>query len=431
MTSNESTSFYESLFEICQAMVSPLGLDAVLKTILDLATKTLHADAGSILLYDAKSENLKMLAAKGLPPGVIQRGHISRKGSIAEWVIEHNEPLVVNSEAIDRIRKNDSQGERVEAIRSALCVPLRAKGEIIGTLNLNRYRNSEQPYSDADLHTVMILASQAAVVIENARLQDESVRQVHLAAIGQTVAGISHCIKNMLTGLRGGLGLIEMAGQNTNWDLHAKGAGVLRRNIDRISLLVLDMLDYSRERRPSRQATSVETLIDDVFDTVRYKCEQKSVRLEREVAPDASRIQVDTDQVFRCLLNLVENAIDAIPNEGCVKVRCAPVPDKEIASELGGAIEIGDPGSVVRLTVEDSGEGILPENLQTIFEPFFSTKASKGTGLGLACTRKIVEEHGGCVRVESEIGQGTRFHLILPERSPNDAGELRPQTVES
>ena len=407
---SSSSQFNSSLFAICQAMVSSLELKEVLDTILELSVQEMKAQTGSILLYESNSENLKMLASKGLPDEVVQRGHIRRKGSPAEYVIEHNEPLLLN----DNIDKFDRL-DKGAPIRSSLCVPLRAKGQVIGTLNLNRLNSENGMFEEDDLNTLMILASQAAICIENARLHEANIKQERLAAIGQTVAGISHCVKNMLTGLRGGVGLVELAEQVKDWNAHTKGLEILKRNVNRVSYLVLDMLDFSKEKTPVRASVDVNILIEDVYSTAGFKAHEKSVQLSHEIAPDCASIFVDKDQIFRCLLNLVENAIDSIQGGGIVKTCCREIHAAEVISLFGDAIAPDSLGRVVRLTVEDTGTGIDPEHMASLFQPFFSTKASKGTGLGLSVTRKIVEEHRGKILVDSEVGKGTSFHLVLPE----------------
>lgn len=414
----------KSLFEICQAMVSALELEDVLNTILDLTLKTLDAHAGSVLLFEKGSEHLRMLASKGLPSRQTQRGYIPRKGSIAEWVIENNRPIIVNK-ITDIFPDKEEPSERpADAPRSAMCAPLRAKGEIIGTLNLNRYGDEAVPrFEDGDLEALVILASQAAVSIENARLFEQNMQQARMAAIGQTVAGISHCVKNMLTGLRGGLGILELSQMEQDWDSVSRATTFLKNNIERISLLVMDMLDYSREKKPARRRVSLHKIVQDVMDVVAYKAEARHVELKQELQIPDNDIQVDSDQIFRCLLNLVENAIDAFEDrEGFVRVRVKALDQAQVKRFYW---DISQPpselGQVYCIEVEDNGSGIPPEHLENIFQPFFSTKDSKGTGLGLAVTRKIVEEHGGRLQVKSTLNEGTSFYMVLPENPPRPA----------
>ncbi len=410
---SNASALKSTLLEICQAIGSSLELNEVLDTILKLTVREVNASSGSILLYDSGSDELKMLASLGLPSEVMERGYIPRRGSIAEKVIATNEAMIL-SDKVDETKGVRSM-DGVQKIRSSMCVPLRAKGAVIGTLNLNRYDAAFGPFQNEDRDDVITLASQAAISIENARLLNLYLEQERMAAIGQTVAGISHCVKNMLTGLRGGLGLVELAQQAENWDANEKGLGLLRRSVERVSLLVLDMLDFSREKEPLRRNANLNKIISEVLEITSYKADKKEIEQSIEIDDSCESINVDPDQLFRCLLNLVENSVDAIDKGGQVVVRGVSIAEEETAQYFGSEIDVKKLGHVVRISVEDNGQGIDSENLESIFQPFFSTKESKGTGLGLAVTKKIIEEHGGQVTVDSEVGKGTMFHMIIPE----------------
>jgi signal transduction histidine kinase len=312
-----------------------------------------------------------------------------------------------------------------------MCAPLLAKGRAIGALNVNRYQAAPGVFRDEDLRVLVILAGQAALCIENARLHEQIIQQARLAAIGQTVAGISHCVKNMLTGLRGGMGILEIAQTSKDWGTVSKATGFIKGNIERISMLVMDMLDYSREKTPYRKITDLQKLADEVFAVVHYKAEMLKIRLESEIDPACAAHPVDTDQIFRCLLNLVENAMDALEDGGLVRVQAAPVAEAEARAIFGKDAPLADMGRIVRLSVSDNGMGIPSENIPLLFQPFFSIKKSKGTGLGLAVTWKIVTEHGGKALVESQPGAGSSIHLILPEKNPGeaDSGPTEGQAV--
>lgn len=410
--------FNKTLFEICQAMGSSLELAQVLDTILELSLRNLQADAGSILLYESESEDLKMLASRGLPPNVVRRGHISRKGSIAEWVILNNRPVIVNKLS-DIFPDVKDQVPSASAVKSALCAPLLAKGQIIGTINLNRYEDEHGLFDEEDLDILVILASQAAVCIENARLHAEYINSARMAAVGQTVAGISHCVKNILGGLFGGLGNLELACEVKDWTSVERALALSKSSSHRISLLVMDMLDYTKEKKiPIRQWMYPEKIIQDVFEICVFKAQTKSATLEKVIAPECTQIFAEPNQIFRCVLNLVENALDALSRHGTVRVTCKPLEEEKALEIFGPEADLAAYGKIAQLSVSDTGSGILPENLAKIFQPLFSTKESKGTGLGLSVTQKITHEHGGKILVESTLGQGTTFHMILPEKNP-------------
>ena len=402
-----NSSVHASLLKISEALGSNLELASVLQTILDLTLQQMHAQQGSILLFDEHQDRLQMLASTGLPDEIVQKGYIQRKGSIAEWVIENNQPIVMNNEA----RKGEYHSlDEKRRIFSAMCVPLRSHGRVLGTINLNRLDESSGEFQPGDLELMVILTSHAAIFIENSRLHEDNLNAARLAAIGQTVAGISHCIKNMLTGVRGGMSLIEMASSSRSWERLDKGHNILNRNIERIASVILDMLDYSKERQPRKGCVSLVSLVEEVMGTVQSEAEMRQVRLEKRLDPDVKMVEVDAQQLFRCLLNLLHNAIDATPKGGTVWVGSEQKANQAILNRLSDPSAKG----AVIIRVGDTGSGVSAEDGKNLFEPFFSTKGSKGTGLGLAVTRKIVEEHGGRIEVDSEPDEPAVFAIYLP-----------------
>ncbi|MBN1475248.1 GAF domain-containing protein [Candidatus Sumerlaeota bacterium] len=403
-----------SMFAICQAISSTLELQPLLEIILDMTTRELHAEQGSILLIDRESDELKMLATKGMPREVVERGYIPRRGSIAEWVIDHAEPVILNDDVSKD--KRFSSIAKGRAIRSSMCVPLQAKGKVIGTLNIAR-TGSAGEFSDEDLGTLQIMASQAAVAIENARLHGELIQTTRLATLGQTVSGISHCIKNILTGVKGGITIMDLAFEESNEELRSKGWGMLKRNIDRISLLVLDMLDFSKSRRPVRTEVDLRSLIDDVFETVASQAEESGVELAVDLPPNLPPFSVDADQFFRCLLNVVSNGIEASIGGGQVVVRAIHLCPNETAYRM---FKTDGVHSYIVVEVGDSGCGIPAHLIDQIFDPFYSSKGSRGTGLGMPVTRKITEEHGGVLEVDSQPGCGTTMRFLMPQIADPD-----------
>jgi len=401
-----------SLLAIGQAMGSSLELREVLPTILSLSLREMQAQQGSVLLLDEHQDRLDMLAAIGLPAEIVEKGYIPRKGSIAEWVIANNQPLILNDEA-----KGDtyrSLGDR-RRIVSAMCVPLRARGKVIGTINLNRTEAAAGPFQPGDRDTMLILAGQAAICIENSRLHEANMKSERLVAIGQTVAGISHCIKNILTGIRGGISLMDMAQGGEDWVLLRQGKDIMQRNMERLSSIVLDMLDYSKERVPVMGDISLASLAEEVFGTVRSAAEIKALTLESRLSPEAMVMHCDGQQIYRSVLNLVHNAIDATPKGGTIWIGS----ERKTTQSALRRIQAPDATAVIILRVGDSGPGISQEHAAVIFEPFFSTKGSKGTGLGLAVTRKIIAEHGGSIEVESKSDEPAVFAIYLPEIKSN------------
>jgi signal transduction histidine kinase len=402
-----SVSWSPALLEISSAIGSTLELPQLLQKILDLTLEELEADQGSILLLEFPKATLKMLASRGLPRSVVKRGYIERKGSIAEWVIRHDRPLLLKRK-VEHKAFSSIAGRR--RITSSMCVPLRAKGKIIGTININRVKSARQ-FGPRDLDALVIMASQAAIAIENARLIEERIQRERLALVGQTVAGITHCIKNIMTGVKGSLFVCEKALQSGNREAISHSWTILKRSVNRISGLALDMLDYVKQKKPVLRKTELDTVVDEVFDTADLHPERGEVRLVSSILPDIGPLYVDSDHLYRCLLNLVNNAVDACGSSGEVRVeaRKVAVPMSKLPQ-----FRLSGYDTVLVITVSDTGSGIPPKQLKTVFEPFFSTKGSHGTGLGLAVTKKLVEEHWGKIFVQSGPKTGTTFTIVLP-----------------
>lgn len=395
-----------SLLGVCRAMASELQLEEVLDTILELIVDEMNAQQASILLFDEHQDQLQMLASIGLPDEITQKGYIQRKGSIAEWVIEHDEPLILN----DRPKSDQMEFlNEARRINSSMCFPLRARGEILGTINLNRTDDNIYPFEPRDLESMDILASQAAICIQNSRLHESYLSQERFAAIGQTVAGVSHCIKNVLTGMQGGMSLTKIAREQKNWDIMGQSLDVLENSVKRISTLALDMLEYSKQREPEIEDVDLEMLLRDIVKVTEIQASAKGGEVTLDIDPEARIAQGDTHQFFRCLLNLVQNAIDAPGSEGRVSISVVKNDAQNFVKRLK------KPASAVTIIrVTDQGTSLDEAIRGKIFEPFFSTKGSQGTGLGLAVTRKIIEEFGGHIEVSSPPGEPTTFAIYLP-----------------
>jgi PAS domain S-box-containing protein len=238
------------------------------------------------------------------------------------------------------------------------------------------------------------------------RLQKEKAQAERMAAIGRTVAGLAHYIKNVLTGLDGGAYVINSAISKRNMQLVENGWDMVERNIEQISGIVTDMLIYSRERTPDYRMSCPNELVAEVLELAYQRAKLSGVSLVRDLDTKLQPVAMDRTGIYRCLLNLISNAVDACTLEGIVHGK--------------GVVRVRTdrpPGWGVRFQVTDNGTGMDEATRKKLFTEFFTTKGYKGTGLGLPVTHKIVQEHGGSLSFESEPGRGTTFSLMLPEKS--------------
>ncbi|MGD8985551.1 MAG: response regulator [Desulfobacteraceae bacterium] len=235
-------------------------------------------------------------------------------------------------------------------------------------------------------------------------LQKELIERERLSAVGQTVAGMAHYIKNILNGLEGGIYMVNTGLKKDKQPLLTKGWGMVQNNVAKISDLVMDMLSYSREREPELESCSPNDIAQDVFDLMDEKAKKSRVKLVKDFDPSIDICFLDPAGLHRGLLNLVTNAIDACIFDG----------DKE--KDWSVIIKTQKGKDEIRFHVTDNGMGMTKEIQEKIFERFFTTKGSKGSGFGLLVTQKTIEEHGGRVSFESDPGKGTTFSLHLPYR---------------
>ncbi len=258
------------------------------------------------------------------------------------------------------------------------------------------------------------------------KLEREKQASDRLAVVGQTVAGLAHGIKNILTGLDGGVYVVKTALDDQDDQLLKRGWNMVENNIGRISGLVKDLLSYSRERAPQYEETDPNLLAEEVCALFDIKAQDKSIVIERDFDPEvgkAFKVFVDQRGMHACLSNLLANAVDACeidPRsiEHRIKVRTR----RDIEGNL-------------TFQVSDNGAGMSSETKRKIFASFYSTKGSRGTGLGLMVTSKIVLEHGGEISFESEQGKGSTFTIVLPPRDgpevPDHANRLLDQATET
>jgi PAS domain S-box-containing protein len=235
------------------------------------------------------------------------------------------------------------------------------------------------------------------------RLEKELLGAERLAAIGQTVAGMAHCVKNILHGLKGGSYILNQGIEKNNPEKLKSGWQMVQRNIGRTADLVQDLLSYSKEREPEFEPCNPNDTVTDVCDLMQTVASEHAVEIVKELSPDIGEVLLDHRSLHRSLMNLVSNAIDACRDDDS--------PGKSHWVRVTTAVEGQE---WIRFSVQDNGSGMSEDVKARLFTSFFSTKGVQGTGLGLLVTGKLVEEHRGTIDVTSQPGLGTTFTIRLP-----------------
>ncbi|WP_300458937.1 response regulator [Desulfobacula sp.] len=239
------------------------------------------------------------------------------------------------------------------------------------------------------------------------RLEKELVQSERLAAVGQTVSGLAHYVKNILIGLKGGSYVVDVGIQKNNTEKFKTGWETIKRNIKRVGDLTQDLLTYSKEREPEFEVCSPNDIVEEVIDLVIDMAGLKGILVSKELDPDIGDIIADFQTIHRSLLNLVTNAIDA-----CLE-------DEDTSKKHEIKIKTyKDKNDYVCFEVKDNGCGMDKKTQRQLFNPMFSSKGGKGTGLGLLVTGKLIEEHKGIIETQTSPGDGSTFTIKLPyERS--------------
>jgi len=405
--------------ELSHALIANFDLPRLLDLIVSTAIEVTGADRGSVMLVDEMEGTLAIKAAKGISEEVIRSTRPKLGEGIAGRVALTGKPLL--------LRRNEDETRlrplrrREHEISSAISVPLRIEEQVVGTLNVNE-SNRETEFGEEDLRALTLFADQAALALEKAQLYRDSQRQlekllsvldelsrtqaqlVHsekLASLGVLAGGVAHEINNPLMVILGRTELMLMDEHQT--PEVSRNLETIRQETERIAQIVQGLLTFARKSRQDKiEPVSVNDVLERTLMLAEHQLTVGNVQVTKELDPELPPIQANPGQLQQVFMNLIINAHHAMSEGGKLAVRSGAVPNARVFVEI-----------------EDTGTGIAPEDVGRIFDPFYTTKEEgKGTGLGLSVSRNIVESHGGAIGVQSTVGVGTIFRVVLPESPP-------------
>ena len=399
------------MYRTALAVSHTLDIDELLGRILQLVSEWVEADRGCIMLVDPETRDLRIKARRDRTAA--DPGSMAISRTILDYVMERREG-VLTSDAQEDDRFASGGSVVRTGVREAICVPMQGRYDVVGVMYVDTITPlaeavgaGHRRFTDEHLKLMIAIGHQAALAVEDTTYYSAMVQSERLAAVGQTIATLSHHIKNILQGLRGGSYLVEMGLENEDHAVLQKGWDIVRRNQNKIQSLVMDMLSFSKDREPEFAETDLAGLVADVVETLQQRAAEAGVTIRREVSEGLPHVMLDPEAMSRAILNVLTNALDAVEErpDGVVTITAAVDAD----------------ATLVRIAVADNGPGMSPETLAEIFNIFVSTKGSRGTGLGLTVSRKILREHGGDIRAASVEGGGSTFTLEFPLRLPGDA----------
>jgi PAS domain S-box-containing protein len=397
------------------ALNASLNLDEVLVKTLEWACKLENATACSVWLLDPQTGDLVCHTARGPHQEAVEDWRLAPGQGVAGWVSQADESLIVADTQTEARHFQGIEQETGLVLRSLLAVPLQIKGEVIGVLEVldlavGRFTTTDQTLLEA-------LMTSAAIALENARLyaslqqrmrdlqlaQTRLVQSSRMAAIGELAAGVAHELNNPLMGVLGYTELLlehTPAGHPDRRRLEA-----IFRQAGRVRDIVRNLMSFSQQSVFHREPANLNHVVQKAVALIRLRLKTAGIVLEEHYAPDLPSLLLDAGRMQQVVLNLLTNALDAMPEGGRLTVRTEP------------------DSQGVRLRITDTGVGIPDALRARIFEPFFSTRpVGEGTGLGLAVSLGIVQEHGGHIEVESTVGAGSTFTISLPVEPLPQAG---------
>jgi signal transduction histidine kinase len=432
----------DMLYHTLSATSRILEIETLLQQILEQTAQWITIDRSCILLYDSELQQLVPQTFRSFSGNKNQEQplRLAINQSVIEYVMNRREGILTTEKCAENDRNQTNCGDQM--IREILCVPMSGRDGLVGIIYLdtpprvaaaNTFTN--QYLTPDHLHLMIVVAQQIALAVENRRLQQKTVRTEHLAVVGQTVATLSHHVKNILQGIDGGSYLIRNGINNRNENMIQQGWQIVEKNQKRISQLILDILTLSKEREPDYKLGDIIGTVADAVELLRFRAGEENVEIIFKAETAVPKFFFDAEQIHRAVTNLITNGIDAAKmkydqydqydhNEsngsetGKSTETGNDVSDNSDEKRQSGMLEIRVDycweRSIVRISVDDNGFGIPEPQHQELFHAFYSQKKGQGTGLGLSVTRKIILEHGGKIQVTDSPLGGARFEIELP-----------------
>lgn len=414
----EKVNRFQAIRETALDISESLDVDLLLKRVVHRTCELVNARGAEIGLMDEDHQGIRVQTSEN--PWYDFSGHLITIGKgIAGQILLTKQPV--------RVTDYNSWPERLQLgkpadFKAAAGVPLIYKSQVVGTLVVMDDR-PEREFTDEDVATLELIARNISLAIHNAQLfrdlqesieaqrQAESrlIQSERMAAAGRLTASIAHEINNPLQALHNCLYLAERS--ELSYQERHKYLTMARSELDRLILTVQRMLDFYRPGARDRQQTDVNQLINHIVALVEPQLRQNHIQITTNLTKELPYIMVVPSQVQQVLLNLVLNAMEAMPDGGSIFIQTAlceaQAPSRRKARKQSGPVG-------VEIIIRDTGPGVPIGERERIFEPFISTK-NNGTGLGLSVSYGIIQAHGGTLSLVSDDQIGACFRIMLPE----------------
>jgi len=390
-------AFYRIFRDISTSVHTSSDIKEVLDLVVRKSTEVVNAKGAVLRILNLDTNELELSAACGLSERYLSKGHVS-SGKIITELCRLNKVIIVDDVQTSP-RVQYPREAREEGIKSMLDLPLTIRDHVVGIIRV--FFMEHRRFTEEQLDFLTGIAEQCALAIDKARLIENQRYRYHqlaiqtekLSALGRMAAGVAHEVNNPLAGI-----LLY----STNLVKKVPREGPLREGLQiiisetmRCKQIIQDLLEFSRDKPPEKGMASVNQMIEKALAILENEFHLKHIVIKKDLSREIPDILLDSGQIQQVLVNLLINASESIGDHGTITIRSRREPEW------------------VRVEIEDTGCGIAPEHVAKIFEPFFSTK-SKGTGLGLAVSFGIIQNHQGNIGATSQMGKGSCFTVDLP-----------------
>jgi two-component system NtrC family sensor kinase len=403
MTASTKFENYFNVFrDIIRAMYSRTSLKEVLDVVVTKSSEVLDAKGALLRILNKETNQFDVRAACGLGERYLSKGPVTTEKLLSDKSELHKVKIITDILNAPRVEYPHDAWH--EGIRMMVDVPLAVTEKMIGLIRI--YLTEQRNFSDDELDFIITVGEQCACIIERVQLmENQQARFDHLAtqmekmsSLGRMAAGIAHEINNPLTGIL--LYSSNMIKKVPPGERLEEGLNIIIKETQRCKTIIQELLEFARDREPQTVLTNVNHIMEKALGILDNEFRLRHVTKKVQLSEDMVNTMLDENQIEQVFINLLLNALQAVEENGIVTVRSAVDSAKES----------------VRVEISDNGCGITINDIKKIFEPFYSTK-KKGTGLGLAVSYGIVNNHGGDIRVISAPGEFTRFTIELPIRA--------------
>jgi signal transduction histidine kinase len=410
MSRSPSAKEFETLLRLSSIVNSSLDITEVLTSAMGFVEELLDAEASTIFEVDETTNELFFRVVRGEGAYKAKEIRLKMGEGVVGWVASSGESVIVPDAQKDKRFSSEVDSITGFETRSIIASPIKNKGRLIGALEVLNKKGAK-PFDHESLEVLTLIVNQIGIAMVNAKLyerlqgkflltqselkktQEQLLRSERLAALGQFSMGVAHEVRNPVMSIGGFARRLKKRLERD--DTAVAYADIILKETGRLEKMVEDIERYTSMPEPVTQPVKLSALFQTVLNIWEEEHREGKARIKLQTLPENPTIFLDEEQMANALIKLMHNSASAMPN--------------------GGTITISNcwEGNCLVISVKDNGAGIDPEVLPRIFDPFFTTK-TQGSGLGLTTVNRIVSNHGGQVKVSTDLGAGTEVKLCIP-----------------